>query len=87
VAYTNTVEANISFEITGHFDIVIAITNIATSVHVEAFVQMLYQILDSFRCIVSLFYQKNYNELFHPLGCENIWAELANAQLNNYPQQ
>ncbi|CAI2183342.1 12861_t:CDS:2 [Funneliformis geosporum] len=34
--------AGISFEITGHFDIVIAITNIATPVHVEAFAQMLY---------------------------------------------
>jgi hypothetical protein len=35
MAYTNTVEAGISFEITGHFDIVIAITNIATLVYVE----------------------------------------------------
>jgi hypothetical protein len=42
VAYTNTVEASISFEITGHFDIVITITNIATPVHVEALAQMLY---------------------------------------------
>src|SRR3989440_7261981 len=42
IAYTNTVEAGISFEVTGHFDIVIAITNIATSVHVEALAQMLY---------------------------------------------
>ncbi|GES72985.1 hypothetical protein GLOIN_2v1790944 [Rhizophagus clarus] len=46
VAYTNTVEAGISFEVTGHFDIIIAITNIATPVHVEAFAQMLYQIRD-----------------------------------------
>ncbi|CAG8845521.1 14968_t:CDS:2, partial [Gigaspora margarita] len=44
VAYTNTVEAGISFEITGHFDVVIAITNIATPVHIEAFAQMLYRI-------------------------------------------
>ncbi|CAI2186533.1 17739_t:CDS:2, partial [Funneliformis geosporum] len=44
VAYTNTVKAGISFEITGHFNIVIAITNIATPVHVEALVQMLYRI-------------------------------------------
>ena len=35
IAYTNTVEAKISFEVTGHFNIVIAITNIATSVHVK----------------------------------------------------
>ncbi|CAG8825093.1 28263_t:CDS:2 [Gigaspora margarita] len=47
VAYTNTVETGISFEITGHFDIVIAITNIATPVHVEALAQMLYRIRDS----------------------------------------
>ncbi|GBC19783.2 hypothetical protein GLOIN_2v1842826 [Rhizophagus irregularis DAOM 181602=DAOM 197198] len=46
VAYTNTVEAGISFEVTGHFDIVIAITNITTPVHVEALAQMLYRIRD-----------------------------------------
>ncbi|CAI2197667.1 8166_t:CDS:2, partial [Funneliformis geosporum] len=46
IAYTNTVEVGISFEVTGHFDIVIAITNIATPVHVEALVQMLYRIHD-----------------------------------------
>ncbi|CAI2187779.1 11280_t:CDS:2 [Funneliformis geosporum] len=46
IAYTNTVEAGISFEVTGHFDIVIAITNIATLVHVEALTQMLYRIRD-----------------------------------------
>ncbi|GBC48706.2 hypothetical protein GLOIN_2v1842826 [Rhizophagus irregularis DAOM 181602=DAOM 197198] len=46
VAYTNTVEAGISFEVTGYFDIVIAITNIATPVHVEALAQMLYRICD-----------------------------------------
>ncbi|UZO10992.1 uncharacterized protein OCT59_002569 [Rhizophagus irregularis] len=33
IAYTNTVEAGISFKVTDHFDIVIAITNIATPVH------------------------------------------------------
>ncbi|CAI2173851.1 8116_t:CDS:2 [Funneliformis geosporum] len=33
IAYTNIVEARISFEITDHFDIVIAITNITTPVH------------------------------------------------------
>jgi hypothetical protein len=85
VAYTNTVEASISFEITGHFDIVITITNIATPVHVEALAQMLYRIRDSPCCVVSLFYQKNSNELFRLPGCENIRAELANARPNNLP--
>ncbi|RHZ58336.1 hypothetical protein Glove_374g55 [Diversispora epigaea] len=42
--YTNTVEAGISFA--DHFDIVIAIANIATPVHVEALAQMLYRIRD-----------------------------------------
>ena len=37
IAYINTVEAGISFEVIGHFNIVIAITNITTPVHVEAF--------------------------------------------------
>ncbi|CAG8801394.1 34408_t:CDS:2 [Gigaspora margarita] len=55
---------------------VIAITNIATPVHVEALAQMLYRIRDSPRRIVSMFYQKNSNELFRPPGCENIRAEL-----------
>ena len=78
-------EAEISFEVTGHFDIIIAITNIATPVHVEALAQMLYRIHDCPRRIVSLFYQKNSNELFHPPGRENIWAELASARPNNLP--
>src|SRR6266542_4692277 len=46
---------------------------------------MLYQIRDCSRHIVSLFYQKNFNELFHPPGCKNIRAELASAQPNNLP--
>uniref|UniRef100_U9SSV5 Uncharacterized protein n=1 Tax=Rhizophagus irregularis (strain DAOM 181602 / DAOM 197198 / MUCL 43194) TaxID=747089 RepID=U9SSV5_RHIID len=85
VAYTNTVEAGISFEVTGHFDIVIAITNITTPVHVEALAQMLYRIRDCPRHIVSVFYQKNSNELFRPSGRENIRAELASARPNNLP--
>ncbi|GET62718.1 hypothetical protein GLOIN_2v1790944 [Rhizophagus irregularis DAOM 181602=DAOM 197198] len=85
VAYTNTVEAEISFEVTGHFDIVIAITNITTPVHVEALAQMLYRIRDCPRHIVSVFYQKNSNELFRPSGRENIRAELASARPNNLP--
>ncbi|CAI2193156.1 19623_t:CDS:2, partial [Funneliformis geosporum] len=44
IAYISTVEVGISFEITSHFDIVIAITNIATPVHIEALTQMLYRI-------------------------------------------
>ena len=83
IAYTNTVEAGISFKITDYFDIIIAITNIATPVHVEALAQMLYWIRDCSRCIVSLFYQKNSNELFCPSGHENIQAKLASAQPNN----
>ncbi|CAG8518535.1 8798_t:CDS:2, partial [Diversispora eburnea] len=43
-AYTNTVEVGISFEKPNHFDIVIGITNIATSVNVEAFIQMMFRI-------------------------------------------
>src|SRR6266480_4297777 len=85
VAYTNTVEAEISSEVTGHFDIVIAITNIATPVHVKALAQMLYRIRDCSHRIVSIFYQKNSNELFRPPGHENIRAELASAQPNNLP--
>jgi hypothetical protein len=85
IAYTNTVEAGISFEVTGHFDIVIAITNIATPVHVEALAQMLYRIRDCPRRIVSIFYQKNSNELFRPPGRENIREELASARPNNLP--
>src|SRR6266511_3059582 len=77
VAYINTVKAGISFEVIGHFDIIIAITNIVTPVHVEALVQILYRIHDCSYHIVSLFYQKNSNELFHPSGHENIQVELA----------
>ncbi|GBC44791.1 uncharacterized protein OCT59_014244 [Rhizophagus irregularis] len=61
------------------------IINIATPVHVEALAQMLYRIRDCPRRIVFLFYQKNSNELFHPPGRENIWAELASARPNNLP--
>src|SRR5437764_8347247 len=85
VAYTNTVEAGISFEVTGHFDIVIAITNIATSVYVEALAQMLYRIHDCSRHIVFIFYQKNSNELFRLPGHENIRAEFESARPNNLP--
>jgi len=69
VAYKNIVKVG---KIIGHFDIVIAITNIVTPVHVEALMQMLYRIRDSPCCIVFLFYQKNSNELFRSPGRENI---------------
>ncbi|GBB99545.1 hypothetical protein RclHR1_35580001 [Rhizophagus clarus] len=74
VAYTNTVETGISFKVTGHFDIVIAITNIATPAHVKALVQMLYQIRDCPHCIVSVFYQKNSNKLFRSPGLDESLA-------------
>ncbi|CAG8624586.1 15658_t:CDS:2, partial [Gigaspora rosea] len=85
IAYTNTVKVGISFEVTGHFDIVIAIMNIAIPVHVEALAQMLYRICDCSHHIVSVFYQKNFNELFLPPGRENIRAELASARPNDLP--
>ena len=46
---------------------------------------MLYRIRDCPRHIVSVFYQKNSNELFHPPGRKNIRAELESAQPNNLP--
>ncbi|GBC01263.1 hypothetical protein RclHR1_41100001, partial [Rhizophagus clarus] len=78
-------QAGISFEVTGHFDIVIAITNIATPVHVKALAQMLYRIRDCPHRIVSVFYQKNSNELFRSPGRENIQAEFESARPNNLP--
>ncbi|CAJ0845541.1 7602_t:CDS:1 [Entrophospora sp. SA101] len=85
VAYTNTVEAGISFEKPNHFDIVIGITNIATPVNVEAFIQMMFRIRDCEKRILSLFYQKNSNELSRTPGHENIRAELAIARPNDLP--
>ena len=46
---------------------------------------MLYRIRDCPHRIVSIFYQKNSNELFRPPGRENIRAELASARPNNLP--
>ncbi|CAI2190006.1 18090_t:CDS:2 [Funneliformis geosporum] len=54
---------NNTWTITRHFDIVIAITNITTPVHVEALEQMHYRIRDCSHHIVSVFYQKNSIEL------------------------
>src|SRR6266496_2408146 len=46
---------------------------------------MLYQIRDCPRRMVSLFYQKNSNELFRLPGRKNIRAELESARPNNLP--
>ncbi|CAG8825047.1 46398_t:CDS:2, partial [Gigaspora margarita] len=56
--------AGISFEIPNHFDAIIAISNINTGVHVEAFVQMLYRVRDCLYCIISL-YNKPNRDLIH----------------------
>src|SRR5437764_3665472 len=85
VAYTSTVEAGISFEKTDHFDAVIGITNIATPVNVEAFIQMMFRIRDCKKRILSLYYQKNSNELSHSPGHENIRAELESARPTDLP--
>ncbi|CAJ0839042.1 13122_t:CDS:2 [Entrophospora sp. SA101] len=77
VAYTNT---GISFEKSNHFDIVVGITNIATSVSVKAFIQMMFRIRNREKRIISLFYQKNSNDPFLPSGHGNIRTELAVAQ-------
>ncbi|RGB22590.1 hypothetical protein C1646_775840 [Rhizophagus diaphanus] len=63
VAYTNTVEAEISFKVAGHFDIVIAITNNTTPVHVKALAQMLYQICDCPHHIISRHREWNNNTI------------------------
>src|SRR6185312_13956397 len=85
VAYTNTVEAGISFEKPNHFDIVIGITNIGTPVNVEAFIQMMFRIRDCEKRILSLYYQKNSSEFSRSPGHENIRAELAVARPNDLP--
>jgi len=46
---------------------------------------MLYRIRDCPRRIVSIFYQKNSNELFRSPDRENIRAELASVRPNNLP--
>ncbi|CAG8459218.1 6177_t:CDS:2, partial [Gigaspora rosea] len=83
VAYTNTVEAGISFEKPNHFDIVIGITNIGTPVNVEAFIQMMFRIRDCEKHILSLYYQKIFSEFSRSPGHENIRAELAVARPND----
>ncbi|CAJ0835506.1 9888_t:CDS:2 [Entrophospora sp. SA101] len=85
VAYTSTVEAGISFEKTDHFDAVIGITNIATPVNVEAFIQMMFRIRDCKKRILSLYYQNISNELSRSPGHENIRAELESARPTDLP--
>ncbi|CAI2199240.1 18009_t:CDS:2, partial [Funneliformis geosporum] len=75
-SYTSIVEADISFKKTNYFEAVIGITNITTPVNVEAFIQMIFQIRDCKKCILSFYYQKNSSDLFRPPGYENICAEL-----------
>ncbi|CAI2179391.1 198_t:CDS:2 [Funneliformis geosporum] len=84
-SYTSIVEADISFKKTNYFEAVIGITNITTPVNVEAFIQMIFQIRDCKKCILSFYYQKNSSDLFRPPGYENICAELESARLNNLP--
>ncbi|RHZ45577.1 hypothetical protein Glove_669g24 [Diversispora epigaea] len=86
VIYTSTVEAGISFEISGYFDAVINITNIATLVHVEAFAQMLFRICDCLLHIVSLYYNKKFDIFKEP--CQKlIQAELLALRLTNSNQR
>ncbi|CAG8855449.1 23350_t:CDS:1, partial [Gigaspora margarita] len=84
VIYTSTVEAGISFEISGYFDAVIGITNIATPVHVEAFAQMLFRIRDCPLRIVSLYHNKKFDIFKEPCR-ELIRAELSALRPGDLP--
>jgi len=84
VIYTSTVEAGISFEISGYFDAVIGITNIATPVHVEAFAQMLFRIRDCPLCMVSLYHSKKFDIFKEPCQ-ELIRAELSALRPGDLP--
>ncbi|CAG8651519.1 3941_t:CDS:1, partial [Paraglomus occultum] len=79
-----TVEAGISFEISGYFDAVIGITNIATPVHVEAFAQMLFRIRDCPLRIVSLYHSKKFDIFKEPCR-ELIRAELSALRPGDLP--
>ncbi|CAJ0830577.1 12477_t:CDS:1 [Entrophospora sp. SA101] len=78
VAYTNTAEVGVYFEVRGHFDL--DIKNIAT-------LGSYCRIRDCPRHIVSLFYQKNSNDLFRPPGCENIHTEYAVSWPDDLPTE
>ncbi|CAG8533025.1 6148_t:CDS:2 [Cetraspora pellucida] len=84
VIYTSTVEANISFEIFDYFDTVIGITNIATSVYVEVFAQMLFRICDCPLCIVLFYHSKKF-DIFKEPCWELIQAELSALRPGNLP--
>ncbi|RIB23784.1 origin of replication binding protein [Gigaspora rosea] len=76
VIYTSTVESGISFEIPNYFDAIIAISNIKTGVHAEAFTQMLYRTRDCPYRIVSLYNSKTHSEIFKEPNRDLIRAEL-----------
>ncbi|CAJ0873573.1 5298_t:CDS:1 [Entrophospora sp. SA101] len=84
VIYTSTVEAGISFEISGYFDAVIGITNIATPVHVEAFAQMLFRIRDCPLRMISLYHSKKFDIFKEPCR-ELIRAELSALRPGDLP--
>ncbi|CAG8842373.1 35296_t:CDS:2, partial [Gigaspora margarita] len=84
VIYTSTVEAGISFEISGYFDAVIGITNITTQVHVEAFAQMLFRIRDCPLRMVSLYHSKKFDIFKEPCR-ELIRAELSALRPGDLP--
>ncbi|CAJ0830229.1 8848_t:CDS:2 [Entrophospora sp. SA101] len=85
VIYTSTVEAGISFEIPNHFDAIIAISNINTGVHVEAFAQMLYRVRDCPSRIVSLYHSKKPSEIFKEPNRDLIRAELSALRPRDLP--
>ncbi|RHZ56118.1 hypothetical protein Glove_406g23 [Diversispora epigaea] len=84
VIYTSTVEAGISFEISGYFDAVIGITNITTPVHVEAFAQMLFRIRDCPLRIVFFYHSKKFDIFKEPCQ-ELIRAELSALRPGDLP--
>ncbi|CAJ0847312.1 8711_t:CDS:2, partial [Entrophospora sp. SA101] len=84
VIYTSTVEAGISFEVPNHFDAIIAISNINTGVHVEAFAQMLYRIRDCPCRIISLYNNKKPG-IFKDPNRDLIRAELSALRPGDLP--
>ncbi|RIB16921.1 hypothetical protein C2G38_1475149 [Gigaspora rosea] len=85
VIYTSTVESGISFEIPNYFDAVIAISNIKTGVHAEAFTQMLYRTRDCPYRIVSLYNSKTHSEIFKEPNRDLIRAELSALRPGDLP--
>ncbi|CAG8438849.1 9101_t:CDS:2 [Cetraspora pellucida] len=85
VIYTSTVESGILFEIPNYFDAVIAISNIKTGVHAEAFTQMLYRTRDCPYHIVSLYNSKTHSEIFKEPNRDLIRAELSALRPGDLP--